>query len=95
MRRRNMILTMLCLAAIDPSRAFAGDRFVALKAEYETKVKQREAEYEAAYEAAEKKGVEALKATSHTRVPCIRAVLSGSPKKIRTAPTRSRRSRWL
>jgi thiol-disulfide isomerase/thioredoxin len=62
MRRRYMILTMLCLAAIDPSRAFAGDRFVALKAEYETKVKQREAEYEAAYEAAEKKGAEALKA---------------------------------
>jgi hypothetical protein len=62
MRRRYMILTMLCLAAIDPSRAFAGDRFVALKAEYETKVKQREAEYEAAYEAAENKGVEALKA---------------------------------
>ena len=62
MRRRFMIVTMLCLAAIDPSRAFAGDRFVALKAEYETKVKQREAEYEAAYEAAEKKGAEALKA---------------------------------
>jgi thiol-disulfide isomerase/thioredoxin len=62
MRRRYMILTMLCLAAIDPSRAFAGDRFVALKAEYETKLKQREAEYEAAYEAAEKKGAEALKA---------------------------------
>ena len=62
MRRRYMILTMLCLAAIDPSMAFAGDRFVALKAEYETKVKQREAEYEAAYEAAEKKGAEALKA---------------------------------
>jgi thiol-disulfide isomerase/thioredoxin len=62
MRRRYLILTMLCLAAIDPSRAFAGDHFVALKAEYETKVKQREAEYEAAYEAAEKKGAEAFKA---------------------------------
>jgi thiol-disulfide isomerase/thioredoxin len=62
MRRRIMILTMLCLAAIDPSRAFADDRLVALKTEYETKVKQREAEYEVAYEAAEKKGVEALKA---------------------------------
>ena len=57
MRRRYMILTILCLAAIDPGGALAGDRFVALKTEYETKLKQREAEYEAAYAAAEKKGV--------------------------------------
>ncbi len=62
MRRRFLILTMLCLAAIDPTRAFADDRFVTLKTEYETAVKEREAEYDAAYQAAEKRGEESLKA---------------------------------